>query len=214
MGIGPGLGWGIVGIVLLTLLIGYVVVQETRAHRHWRGLVAAGDVDAIRSIVQDALEAWRAGRPPRGVPANIWSAIQTAQLVDTGPDFVRLSTGVEGQYAMVDGHRSEVSSSFEEAAKVARKLGDMMLYDIPDLALPYVQVDVYSTFRDEQERPEQHCILSTIIDRSRAGDFDWDEGTSRDLIDAFESRYRLNDAGVALPIEPLNVESARPAAGA
>ena len=214
MGIGPGLGWGIVAILALTLLIGYVVVQETRAHRHWRGLVAAGDVDAIRSIVQDALEAWRGGRPPRGLPANIWSAIQTAQLVDTGPDFVRLSTGVEGQYSMVDGQRTEVSSSFEEAAKVTRKLGDMTLYDIPDLSLAYVQIDVYSTFRDEQERPEQHCIVSTIIERAKAGDFDWDEATSQELVETFECRYRLNDAGVALPVEPLNIDSARAGAGA
>src|SRR5688500_13999056 len=118
LGIGPGLGWGIVAILALTLLIGYVVIQETRAHRHWRGLVAAGDVDAIRSILEDALDAWSKGRPPRGTPANIWSAVQTAQLVDVGPDFARVSTGVEGQYAMVEGQRAEVSSAFEEAAKV------------------------------------------------------------------------------------------------
>ena len=184
-------------------------MQETRAHLHWRGLAQAGDVDAIRALVADQLDAWRAGRPPRGVPANVWSAVQTAQVVGVGADFVRLSTGVEGQYAMVDGERAEVSSAFDEAARVTRKLGDLTLYDIPDLRLRYVQVDIYSTFRDEQERPQQRCILSTLIDRAAAGAFDWDGSTATDLVRTFRSRHRLSEAGIALPVEPLDIEAAR-----
>lgn len=209
MGIGPGLGWGLIAIVGLTLIIAYVVVQETRVHRHWRGLVRSGDLDAIRTILTDELEAWRSGRPPKGVPANIWSAVQTAQIVDVGGDFVRLSTGVEGQYSIINGERWEVSSPLDEAAKVTRKLGDMTLYDIPNLEMAYVQIDVYSTFRDEQERPQQRCILSTAIDRAAAAGFDWDAATTDELLRTFGSAHRLNEAGVALPIEPLDIAAVR-----
>ncbi len=209
MGIGPGLGWGIGAILIVTLLITYVVVQETRVHRHWRGLADAGDVDAILALLSGELESWRAGRPPKGVPANIWSAVQTAQIVETGADFARLSTGVEGQYATIAGERHEVSSAFDEAASVTRKLGDMVMYDIPDLRLPYVQIDVHSTFRDEQQRPEQRCILSTVIDQRRAAGFDWDNATALELTTAFGSRYRLNEANVALPVEPLDIDTIR-----
>ena len=205
MGIGPGLGWGLLAIVMLTLLIAYVVLQETRAHYHWRGLVAQGDVTAIRSLLSGALDSWRTGRPPRGVPANIWSAVQTAQLVDTGGDYARLSTGVEGQYAMVDGLRKEVSSSFDEAVKVAQTLGDMLLYNVPDLQIPRIQIDIYSTFRDADQRPEQQCVLSSIIDRSTAAAFDWDAAAAESFVETFECRYEVNESGVALPVQPLDV---------
>ena len=36
----------------------------------------------------------------------------------------------------------------------------------------------------------------------------------QELIETFECRYRLNDGGVALPIEPLSIDSARAGAGA
>lgn len=208
-GIGLGLGIGVILILLLTAVIGYVLLQETRAHMHWRGLVAKGDVDAIRALMIDELEGWRAGRPPRGISASIWGAVQTAQLVDAGPDWVRLSTGVEGQYASVDGERREVSSPLDEATKVTLRLAEMVLYDMPDMRLPYVQIDTYSTFRDAQERPEQRCILSAIIDRATAAEFDWDESDVTIARATFEARWRLNDSGVAMPIEPLDLASRR-----
>ena len=61
--------WGIVVIVIIIILISYVIVQETRAQMHWRGLVAAGDVDAIRQLLEAEVEHWQTDRVPRGTPA-------------------------------------------------------------------------------------------------------------------------------------------------
>lgn len=211
---GLGLGTGLFFILLLTAIIAYVLLQETRAHMHWRGLVARGDVEAVRALMQAELDGWGAGRPPKGLPASIWSAVQTVQIVDAGPDWVWLSTGVEGVYTLADGERREVSSPLDEATKVAMKLGEMVLYDIPDMRLPHVQIDTYSTFRESDDRPVQRCILSAIIDREAAAKFDWDSADVVDALETFEVRWRLSEAGVAMPVEPLDMAAHRETAAA
>ena len=207
----PGLGAGIIGILVLTMLIAYVLFQETRAHRHWRSLTEGGDVDAIRSLMDDALAGWGTGRPPRGLAASVWAGVQSAQVVDVGAGSVRLSTSVEGQYSTIEGERRLVSSPLDEATRVVARLGELVLYDVPDLRLAAVQMDVYSTFRDEGGRPEQRCILSAVLDRDTASTFDWDGWQPAELLQAFRCRFQLNDDGVALPVEPLSsIDTASP----
>ena len=201
----PGLGMGIIGILALTLLIGYVLVQETRAHRHWRSLTEGGDIEAIRSLLEGALEGWRTGRPPRGLAASVWAGVQSAQVVEIGGDAVRLSTSVEGQYSSIEGERRLVSTPLEEATRVVARLGELVLYDVPDLRLVAVQMDVYSTFRDERGRPEQRCILSAVLDREAAATFDWEGWQPSDLLEAFRCRFRLSEDGVAVAVEPFSL---------
>ena len=47
--------YGIIVVVLILLFTGYVIVQETRAQLHWRGLVEGGDVEAIRTLIEDEI---------------------------------------------------------------------------------------------------------------------------------------------------------------
>src|SRR3972149_446620 len=68
-GRGEGMEWGILVILLILLFTAYVIVQETRAQMHWRGLVASGDVDAVRQLVEAEVERWRSERAPKGGPA-------------------------------------------------------------------------------------------------------------------------------------------------
>src|SRR3990170_2439897 len=193
--------WGLLVIAIFVALVAYAVIQETRAQRHWRGLVAAGDVGAIRRILETEMERWRTERVPKGVPAALWHGVQTVELVDVGRDFTHVGCSAEGQYAAVGGQRQEVSSPLQEGMKLTRKLADMILYDVPNLRLARAQIDVYTTFRDESGVARQACILSTIIDRARAQDMDWDALSDEEFVRHFGGRFSLDPRGGAHPID-------------
>ena len=194
--------WGLLIIAIIVVLIAYAVIQETRAQRHWRGLTEEGNVDAIRQILGTETERWRTERVPRGVPASLWHGVQTVELVDSGRDFARVSCSAEGQYAGEGRRRQEVSGPLQEGMKLTRKLADMIFYDIPNLRLARAQVDVYTTFRAKSGAASQACILSTIIDRSRAGDIDWDAVSDEEFVQHFGGRFSLDRHGGARPIDP------------
>ena len=61
------------------------------------------------------------------------------------------------------------------------------VYDIPNLRLASVQIDIYSTYRDEQGAA-QRCIISTTCDRATATDIDWDAQDPEDIVRAFGDR--------------------------
>ena len=48
--------------------------------------------------------------------------------------------------------------------KLAARLAEMVLYDIPNVKLPFVQVDIYSAYRDD-DGSAQRCILSATCSR-------------------------------------------------
>jgi len=200
-----GIGWGLLIILIVGLFIAYAVLQETRAQRHWRGLVAAGDLDAIRQILDAELERWKTERVPKDVPAALWHGVQTVELVDVGADFARVSCSAEGQYALVDGQRREVSSALQEGMKLTVKLADMLLYDIPNLRLEQVQIDVYATFREASRDAFQRCILSTQVRRSEVKDLDWDGTPPEEIVASLGGRFRSDAHGAPQPVEPLEV---------
>lgn len=205
---GWGIGWGLLIVAIIVALITYVIVQEMRAQQHWRRLVQQGDLDAIRQIVQSEVERWREDRPPRDVPPSLWHGVQTVELLEIGGDYVRLTCAAEGQYAMVDGQRREVSTALSEGMKLTAKLADMFLYDIPNLRLDRVQIDVYTTFRDRRGAATQDCILSTLVRRSDAQYVDWEASSPEEIVAIFGGRFRRDQSGAALPIEP-DAESVR-----
>ncbi|HXK34188.1 MAG TPA: hypothetical protein VNM91_09270, partial [Dehalococcoidia bacterium] len=100
-----------------------------------------------------------------------------------------------------NGDRRQVSSALDEGMKVTAKLADMVLYDIPNVRLPYVQVDIYSTYRDEGGA-SQRCVLSTYAKREVADVLPWDELDAEQVVRTFDGRYRLDDHGNPLPIDP------------
>jgi hypothetical protein len=196
-----GLAFGSALVLLLFLVIGYVVVQGTRAQLAWRQRVEAGDVDAIQSLVSEEVDRWKTARMPKGMQPSVWHGVQSAELLEVTPDSFRLSASAEGQYALVSGERREVSSALRVGMKLTAQLADMAFYDIPNVMLPYVQIDIYSTFRDEHGSSQQ-CIMSTLAEREVAADIDWEGMDVEEVVRAFGGRWKLDDRGNPLPIEP------------
>lgn len=201
-----GIGWGLLIIFILVLIVAYVIIQETRAQQHWRGLVAGGDVDAVRTLIEDQVEEWRRERPPRDMPASLWQGIQNAELLEVGADYARISTAAEGQYALMGGERREVSSPLDEAMRLTVKLADRFLYDVPNVRLDRVQVDVYTSFRQEHGLASQRCILSTVARRDVAADVDWDGAMPEEIVRQFGGVYRVDELGSPLSVEPIGGE--------
>jgi hypothetical protein len=198
--------WGLViaiGFMFVILaFISYVVLQGTRTQMAWRDRAEQGDVDVIRTLVSDEIERWKSSRMPKGTDTSVWHGVQSAQLLDVTPDSVRVTASAEGEYALVSGERREVKTAFEQGIGVTAKLADLLLYDVPNVRLPSVQVDIYSTFRDEHGAM-QRCIISTSCERAVATEIDWDEMAADEIVRVFGARYMLDDRGNALPI---NVE--------
>jgi hypothetical protein len=194
--------WAVLGLVLFGLILTYIIFQETRAHTYWRGLVAKGDIGAIRALLDQEIERWRTMRVPKGTPASLWHGIQTADLVAVGPDSAQLTCNAEGEYRIVGGQSQELTSPLDAGMRVAAKLCELVMFDIPNLRLAEVRVDVYSTFRTETGASDQRCILTTIADRAEADEIDWEALRPSEIISRFESSYYLNEHGIAEAIDP------------
>ncbi len=195
-------------ILFLTLIISYVIVQETRARLHWRSLVKGGDMTAITSLTEDQVSYWRRSRVPRGTPVSLWRGVQSTEVLEISPSDLRVSCSVEGQYATVDGKRKEVSSALAEAFKLTARLADMLLYDIPDVRFDRVRIDVFSTFREASGVATQQCILTTTASREVAEDLDWEGLGPEEVVRAFGGEYRTGPNGVALPL-PIEIPPPR-----
>ena len=195
--------WGIGIIFVIVLFISYAIVQETRAQMHWRGLVTQGDVGAIRRLIEDEIAAWRTARVPRDVPTLLWHGVQTVDLVDVDARGTHVGCSAEGEFALVDGKRVETSSAVAEGMKITMKLAEMVLYDIPNVKVDHVQIDVYTTFRDAAGRAEPRCILSTDVERRHVEHIDWDETVPPDFIALTNGRFAAAASGTIQPVEPL-----------
>jgi hypothetical protein len=196
-----GLVFAIGVVLLLFVIVGWVIVQGTRAQMAWRTAVAQGDVSAIETLARDEIAHWKTMRMPKGTNPSVWHGVQSAELLEARPDGVRISVAAEGQYALVDGERREVSSPLKEGMKVTARLADMVLYDIPNVKLPYTQIDVYSTYRGEAGSSQQ-CILSTVCAREVADALAWDEMDAEEVVRAFGGRFALDDRGNPIAINP------------
>ncbi|HYM16582.1 MAG TPA: hypothetical protein VEZ14_13580 [Dehalococcoidia bacterium] len=202
-----------IGVLMLVfVVVGWVIIQGTRAQLAWRQAVEAGDVPAITTLVTEEIQHWKSMRMPKGADPAVWRGVQSAELVSVSPAGVRLSATAEGQYATVDGVRREIGTPLDQAFKITAKLADMAMYDIPNVRLPDTQIDVYTSYRDESG-PAQRCILSTLCTRETGDALDWDELTAEEVVRAFGGRFLLDDRGGPLPIDPeVTGKSAVPAA--
>jgi len=194
--------WGILVIVLLLLFTGFVIVQETARQMHWRDLVENGDIEAIRTLIEEQIETWHESRVPRGTPALLWHGVQTVELLDVTPTAARISCNADGENALIGGKRIETSSPLAEGMKITKRLAEMLLYDIPNVKLDQVQIDVYTSFRDENGHAETRCILSTAIERHTVEHIDWEETEPGDFIELTAGSFSGNGDGLH-SIEPL-----------
>jgi hypothetical protein len=205
----------IIGSVLFLVIflgVGWAVSTEMFQHRAWRRKVESGDTDIVAALVEEALNSWRAGRPPRGVPASLWAGVQGAQLVAVEPHGATLSTSAEGEFRTEGGSRVQVSSALEEAIALAARMLDMIMYDVPNLRLGYARVDVYSTFTAADGSPEQRPILTVTADRGTADEMTWEALTPEEILGRFGASYEATAAGrpVAIELPPAQGVSPRP----
>jgi hypothetical protein len=196
------MSWGLFAVVALGLLLTYIIWQETRSHLHWRELVGEGNVWAIRELVNAEIERWHRMRPPPRVPLSLWGGVQTVELVAIGRDYVQVACGTEGEYRMVGSRRQQVTTALEAAMRLAAKVVEMLMYDIPEVKLGLVRVDVYSTFPTIGGTAEQGCILTTTATRAAANSIDWDATPGQEAIRSFETHYEVDEQAVARQIDP------------
>lgn len=183
------------------LFVGWAVSSEMFQHRAWRRRVESGDVDIVGALILESLATWQRARPPKGTTANLWAGVQGAQLIAVDPDGATLSTSAEGEFRTEDGRRVQVSSALDEAISLAARLCDMMLYDVPNLRLQFVRVDVYSTFSGPDGTPIQQPILTTTAERSVADALPWEALTPAELLGRFGTSYERSANGQPVPIE-------------
>lgn len=183
------------------LFVGWAVSSEMFQHRAWRRRVESGDVDIVGALILESLATWQRARPPKGTPTNLWAGVQGAQLVAVDADGATLSTSAEGEFRTEDGRRVQVSSALDEAISLAARVCDMMLYDVPNLRLQFVRVDVYSTFSGVDGAPMQKPILTTTAERNVADSLTWEALTPAELLGRFETVYERTANGQPLPIE-------------
>jgi hypothetical protein len=197
------IAYGIIGVIVILTFVSYAIVQETRAQLHWRGLVEGGDVDAIRSLLNDEIERWHTQRVPKGTSALLWHGIQTVELMDVSAAGARVNCNADGEYALMDGRRVETSSPLAEGKKITQKVADLMLYDVPNVHMDFVQVDVYTAFRDDLGHAETRCILSTVVRRTDIEDLDWEATTPDEFVALANGRYATDVSGAIGGVEPI-----------
>ncbi|HEU5322418.1 MAG TPA: hypothetical protein VFX28_16550 [Methylomirabilota bacterium] len=194
--------WGIAAAAVIFVVVGYVVLQGTRASMAWRRAASGGDVGVIRQMLEETIASWRSMKRPKEVAPDVWRGVQTIELMDVAAGRARVSCQVESEYRLVDGRWVEVSSPLQEGFAVTARLADMLLYEVPNLHLDAAQIDVHTTFRRQDGASERVCILSTPARREAASAVDWDEWSPLEIVDAFSGRYRLGERGAPLPVEP------------
>jgi hypothetical protein len=209
----------VVGSVLtlaIFLFVGWAVSTEMFQHRAWRRRVESGDVDIVAALVEEALTAWKRARPAQGVSPILWSSIQGAQLISVESDSATLSASAEAEFRSEGGQRIQTASALDVAIATAAKLLDMMMYDVPNLRLGRVRVDVYSTFTSSDGAPVQQPILTTTADRSVAEELVWEGMTPAEVLGRFATTYQRSESGqpVAIVLAPLEGNPPRPAAEA
>jgi hypothetical protein len=103
----------------------------------------------------------------------------------------------------MNGRRVETSSPLAEGMKITKKLAEMALYDVPNVKLDHVQIDVYTSFRDEAGYAEPRCILSTLVQRHQVELVDWEQISAADFVSLNGGHFAAGADGAMHPIEPL-----------
>ena len=203
---------GSIATLAIFLFVGWAVSTEMFQQRAWRKRVESGDVAIVGALIEEALGTWRSARPPRGTPASLWAGVQGVQLVAVTQDSATLSTSAEAEFRSEDGQRVRTATALDSAIALASKVIDMMLYDVPNLSLSRVRVDVYSTFTGSDGTPTQAPILSTTADRHIGDALTWEALTSAEILGRFETLFAAGDSGQGLPIELPPVKGEPPIA--
>lgn len=197
-------------VLAVFVLVGWAVSVEMFRHRWWRRRVESGDLRVIAGLILEAMATWRRARPPRELSPAVWAGIQSAELVAVSPECATVSAVAEPEYRTEGGQRVLVTPLFEVAQHVAARLIDMMLYDVPNLRMSRIRVDIYATFTGDDAVPVQRPILSSMATREAAEGLPWESLQPPEVLARFQTTYRLGSAGQPLPIDLPDVEGVPP----
>lgn len=181
---------GMLVFLVIGLVVGFVIVQSAFSHRHWRRVIAQGDQPTLLAAVEEALETFRGMRPPRGTPPADWRGLQSAALVAADRDRCRVSLVVEPDVRVLGTERREVGPAESVARRVAVRMAERLLYEIPLARFQAVQVDVYTEYRSPQGQLTSECLLSTQVSRLMANESDWDELEAAAILADWRTRER------------------------
>jgi hypothetical protein len=197
---------GSIVTLAIFLLVGWAVSTEMFQQRAWRQRVAEGDVAVIAALLEEAVAGWRRERQPREIGAAVWAGVNEAQIVAVSADGVTVSSSAEAEFRTEGSARVQVASALDSAITIAAKLADRLLYDVPNLRLGTVRVDIYSTFMESDGQPVQKPILSTTAERGIADDLAWDALMPTEVLGRFQTNYDRGPTGLAQPIRLPPIE--------
>jgi len=189
---------GLLVCLLIAGVLGFIILQSAFSHRHWRKVIAEGDQPTLLAAVEEALETFRGMRPPRGTPPADWRGLQSAALVAADRDRCRVSLLVEPDIRVVGTERREVGPAETVARRVAVRMAERLLYEIPLARFQAVQVDVYTQYRSPQGQITTDCLLTTQVSRAVANETDWDELEAAAILADWRTRERAPGA----PVDP------------
>lgn len=195
--------WAMLAIFILFLIFAYIIIQGTRAALAWRTAADAGDLKVIRDIIDDSLKHWSSGRRPKPIAAEVWRGIQSMQLAVVAPDYVGVSTVAASEYKMQAGQWIEMRNPLQEGIAITAKAAEMLMYEVIHYRPETIQIDVYTDYRDDAGVTNRQCVLSTLATRAQVREVNWEEWTPEQIMESFETRYRLSETGRPLPIEPF-----------
>ena len=189
------------GVLLMLVVggfLGLVITQSFFSQRHWRRIIAEGDLDALRASVLEAFETWRRMRPPPDVPPADWRALVSAELIAADTERCRVSLLAEPDIRVVDGVREQIGPPSDVARRSAVRMAERLLYDIPLARFEAVQVDVYAEYRSSEGEVESECLLTTQVSRGQAVITDWDDDAAPAILKSWSTR----EAGSSRDLDP------------
>jgi hypothetical protein len=189
---------GVIVVLLIAALVGFAIVQSAFSQRHWRKVIAEGDRDTLLAATEEALETFRGMRPPRGSPPADWRGLQSAVLVAADRDRCRVSVLVEPDIRVIDGERHEVGPAQSVARRVAVRMVERLLYEIPLARFEAVQVDAYTEYRSPEGRIQTDCLLTTRATRQLGNETEWDDEEAAAILALWQTRERA----AGRPVDP------------
>ncbi len=197
---------GIVGFLLITAVVGFAIVSSAFSQRHWKHVIAEGDRPTLVAAVEEAFETFRQMRAPRGAPPADWLGLQSATVVATDRDRCRVTVVVEPDLRVVDGERREVGPAQAVARRVAVRMVERLLYEIPLARFEAVQVDVYTEYRSAAGTIQTDCLLTTRVSRELGSETEWDEQEAGAILALWHTR----EAAAGAPVDPDAAAIIRP----
>jgi len=187
---------GLLLVIVLGAVLGFIILQSAFSHRHWRRVIAEGDQPTLLAAVEEALETFRGMRAPRGTPPADWRGLQSAALVAADRDRCRVSLLVEPDIRVIGTERREIGPADSVARRVAVRMVERLLFEIPLARFQAVQVDVYTQYRSPQGEIETDCLLTTQVSRAMGNEAEWDEQEAAAILADWRTRERAQGSAL------------------